>query len=148
MKRCLTGGIIVVFLGVLMVSAGFAAGTQKDAKEMVEKAVAFYKANGKDKAVAAYNDPNGQFRKDDLFIFMLDMNGQCYAHFNLVGKNLFELKDADGKYFVKEQIDVAKKGGGWVDYKWTHPTTKKIAQKTSYIMRVDDNNYVGCGVFK
>jgi cytochrome c len=140
--------LICIFIVTCVAAASFATGTPEQAKEMVEKAAAFYKANGKDKSISAFNDPKGQFRNDDLFIFMLDMNGMCYAHFNLVGKSLFELRDADGKYFVKEQIEIAKKGSGWVDYKWTNPTTKKIQQKTSFIKRVDDNHYIGCGAFK
>ena len=148
MKKASLIGLICIFFATCIVTTSFAVGTPEQAKEMVEKAAAFYKANGKDKAIAAYNDPKGQFRKDDLFIFMLDMNGVCYAHFNLVGKNLLDLKDADGKFFVKEQIETAKKGSGWVDYKWTNPTTKKIQQKTSFIIKVDDKHYIGCGAFK
>jgi cytochrome c len=143
---------VVMFIGVLMaicmVSGSFAAGTPEEAKKMVENAAAYYKANGKDKAIAAYNDPKGQFRKDDLFIFMLDMNGKCYAHVTLTGKSLEGLQDSDGKFFVKEQIAVAKKGSGWVDYKFTNPVTKKIQPKTSYIQKLDDTYYIGCGAFK
>ncbi len=58
------------------------------------------------------------------------------------------LQDSDGKYFVKEQIATAKKGGGWVDYKFTNPATGKIQQKTSYVQKLDDNYYAGCGAFK
>jgi cytochrome c len=148
MKRLSVIVLMCVFVATCIVTASFAIGTPEQAKDMVEKAAAFYKANGKDKAIAAYNDPKGQFRKDDLFIFMLDMNGMCYAHVALTGKSLLELKDSDGKAFVKEQIATAKKGGGWVDYKFTNPTTKKIQQKTSYIKKLDDTYYIGCGAFK
>ena len=148
MKRCFVMMMVCVFLVMGLVSYSAAAGTPDEAKKMVENAAAFYKANGLDKAIVAFNDPKGQFRKDDLFIFMLDMNGKCYAHISLAGKNLDGLQDSDGKFFVKEQIAIAKKGSGWVDYKFTNPTTKKIQQKTSFIMRVDDNHYVGCGAFK
>jgi len=148
MKRCFVIVAVSLFLIVGLVSYSGAAGTPEEAKKMVDNAAAYYKTNGKDKAIAAYNDPKGQFRKDDLFIFMLDMSGKCYAHVTLAGKNLESLQDSDGKYFVKEQIAAAKKGGGWVDYKFTNPTTKKIQQKTSYIVKVDDNHYIGCGAFK
>ena len=148
MKRCFVMMMVSIFLLVGFVSYSAAAGTPDEAKKMVESAAGFYKANGMEKAIAAYNDPKGQFRKDDLFIFMLDMSGKCYAHVTLAGKNLESLQDSDGKYFVKEQIAMAKKGGGWVDYKFTNPTTKKIQQKTSYIVKVDDSHYIGCGAFK
>lgn len=148
MKKWLVMILVSAILVTWTVSASYAVGTPEEAKKMVEEAAAYYKANGKDKAIAAFNDPKGKFRKDDLFIFMLDMDGKCYAHFSLAGKSLEGLQDSDGKFFVREQIAVAKKGSGWVDYKFTNPTTKKIQQKTSYILKLDDTYYVGCGAFK
>jgi signal transduction histidine kinase len=66
----------------------------------------------------------------------------------MVGKDLAELKDADGKYFVKERIEIAKtKGKGWQDYMFTNPTTKKLEHKTAYIEKVDDFIF-GCGAYK
>jgi cytochrome c len=66
----------------------------------------------------------------------------------MVGMDLSTAKDADGKSFVKERIDIAKtKGKGWQDYKFTNPSTKKIEQKTAYIERVDDLIF-GCGSYK
>jgi cytochrome c len=58
------------------------------------------------------------------------------------------LKDADGKFFMKEIIKTAaEKGKGWVDYKWMNPVTKKVVDKTTYVEKVD--GYVfGCGVYK
>ena len=55
----------------------------------MKKGIEFYKANGKDKALAAFNDPKGQFVKDDLYIFVLDLNGKMLAHTkaDLVGKD-------------------------------------------------------------
>ncbi|MCX8022038.1 MAG: cache domain-containing protein [Syntrophorhabdaceae bacterium] len=129
----------------------YAAGTPAEAEAMVKKAIAFYKANGKDKAFSEISNPQGQFVKDDLYIFVYDMNGKCMAHgFNkaMIGKDLKEMKDPDGVYFVKERIELAKtKGKGWQDYKFTNPGTKKIEKKTAYIEKVDDYIF-GCGAYK
>jgi cytochrome c len=146
----------VIFVGIFLIAGllaapVYAAGTAADAKALVEKAVAFYKANGKDKAVAAFNDPKGEFVKGDLYIFMMDGNCNTLAHganAKLVGKNVAELKDADGKLFMKEMAAMAKKGGGWVDYKWSNPQTKKIQAKSSYVMPLGDGFFVGCGIYK
>ena len=79
------------------------------------------------------------------------MNGKTLAHGTnpkLIDKNMTELKDADGKYFVKEFIEVANtKGKGWIDYKWTNPATKAIEPKSTYIEKVGDV-LVGCGIYK
>jgi signal transduction histidine kinase len=57
-------------------------------------------------------------------------------------------KDADGKLFMKEMVDVGKmKGKGSIDYKWENPKTKKVEQKSSYVEKVDDV-ILGCGYYK
>jgi signal transduction histidine kinase len=49
------------------------------------------------------------------------------------------MKDVEGHLFGQEIIDLARtKGSGWVDYRMTNPATRKIAQKTSWVVRVDD----------
>jgi cytochrome c len=139
----------IFFMGI----SGFvyAGGTPAQAEALVKKAVAFYKANGKDKTIPEVNNTKGQFVKDDLYIFIYDINGKVVAHGfqqKMVGMDLSTAKDADGKSFVKERIDIAKtKGKGWQDYKFTNPTTKKIEQKTAYIEKVDDLIF-GCGSYK
>lgn len=133
--------------------ASFAAdkGTPDEATALARKAIAFIKANGKEKAYAEFTNPNGQFKDRDLYIFVVDFNGKTLAHGanpKLVDKNMIELKDADGKLFVKEFIDVAKaKGKGWVDYKWPNPVTKAIEAKSSYVEKVDDV-LIACGIYK
>lgn len=130
--------------------AVYAASGKDDAVALVKKAVAYMKANGKDKTLAEISNPAGQFVKGDLYLFVQDNNGIMLAHGTnpkLVGKNLMNLKDPDGKLFVQEMIKTAKQGNGWVDYKWTNPVTKKIESKTSYIQAVDDI-WIGCGIYK
>ena len=89
--------------------------------------------------------------KGDLYIFVNTIEGITEAHGQnpkLVGKEMHELKDADGKFFIKEISEVAKtKGKGWVDYKWINPVTGKILEKTTYCQRVGDV-YIGCGIYK
>ncbi len=138
---------------LMTVSFAFAQekGTAKEAQDLVTKAIAYYKAEGKDKAFAAINDPKGQFTKKDLYVYVADLNIVVFAHGAnkaLVGKNLYELKDSNGKPFAKEIADGAKsKGKGWVDYSWTNPTTKKIEAKSSYFQREGDLVFV-CGFYK
>ena len=136
---------------ITMVGYGHTAGTPAEAESMVKKAIAFYKANGQDKAFTEVNNTKGQFTKDDLYIFVYDIKGKCVAHgFNqkMIGKELIDLKDADNKFFVKERIEIAKtKGKGWQDYMFTNPTTKKLEHKTAYIEKVDDYIF-GCGAYK
>ncbi|MBP1749520.1 MAG: histidine kinase [Deltaproteobacteria bacterium] len=150
MRKVLWVMVVCCFVMGLAMSNTYAAG-QADAKALIEKGVAFYKANGQDKAFAEFSNPKGQFTKGDLYIFVIDSKGKVFAHGGnptLVGKNVSELKDADGKFFMKEIIKTAtEKGKGWVDYKWTNPVTKKVEQKTTYVEKVGDYVF-GCGVYK
>jgi methyl-accepting chemotaxis protein len=58
------------------------------------------------------------------------------------------MQDADWKYVIKGLIDTVKKGGGWFEYKWSHPQTKKIDDKAAYVQKADDNVWIGCGVYR
>jgi len=145
---CLLGLFLIT---VFMVHYAGAAGTADEAKALVDKAVEYFKANGKDKAIAAFNDPKGEFVKGDLYIFLFDADCNTLAHGanpKLVGKNIGEMKDADGKLFMKEMAALAQKGGGWLDYKWTNPETKKVQDKSSYVMPLEGGLFVGCGIYK
>ena len=63
-----------------------------------------------------------------LYLFVYDMNGVVLAHgaeVNLLGVNRLNVKDPDGKQYVKDFVAAGqKKGGGWVDYKRMNPETK------------------------
>ena len=146
--------VVVACMFVIGVTAAtYAAefGTAAEAEAMVKKAVAFWKANGKDKAFAEFSNPKGKFVDRDLYIFVYDLSGKCVAHgFNqkMIGRDLADQTDADGKAYVKERIEIAKtKGKGWQDYKFTNPTSKKIEPKHAYIEKYEDY-IVGCGVYK
>ena len=146
----------VIFAALAVVGLHFAAlaatnGTPDEAKAMVEKAVKLIQAEGKDKAFAQINDPAGPFVDRDLYVFVLNLEGTTVAHGvnkALIGKSLVNLKDADGKPFIQEMIEMGKAGKvGWVDYKWTNPQTKKVEAKSSYLMKVGDV-IVGVGIYK
>lgn len=128
----------------------YVPGTAGEAKAMVEKAAAFMKANGKEKTFREFTEGTA-FKKNDLYIFVVDMNGVILAHGGnpkLVGKDMSNLKDAGGKLFIKEIIDEANaKGSGWTDYRWANPVSKKIDLKSTYFQKVNDV-IIGCGVYK
>jgi cytochrome c len=141
MKKLLLVVLAFVF-GFAVTNAAEKRGTPAQAEAMVKKAIEFLKANGKDKAFAAFSDQKGKFVDGDLYVMVYDMNGKCVAHganAKMIGKDLIDMKDADGKLFVKERVEIAKtKGKGMQNYKWTNPTNKQIEAKTAYFQKVDD----------
>ncbi len=78
--------------------------TKDDALAAVKKGVAFIKAQGKDKGYAEVSNKEGQFIDRDLYLVVYGLDGTVRAHganSKMVGKNLIELKDVDGKPFVQ-----------------------------------------------
>jgi signal transduction histidine kinase len=125
--------------------------TPKEAKKMVEQAVAYLKANGKEKALQEFNKADGKFVKGELYVFAYDMNGVIVAQPMIpqnVGKNLLNEPDSKGKFFRKEINKLAKtKGSGFVDYTFLNPVTKQEEPKTTYIRKVG-NLIICCGAYK
>ncbi len=139
----------ILFLILTLTFPALGAGTPEEAKALVEKAIIFYKANGREKALAEFSNPRGLLVKGDLYIFAYNPEGTIIAHGGdpkLVGQDFIDVKDADGKYFAREFIKIGPEGG-WVDYKWTNYLTKKIEAKTAYLKRIDDV-IIGCGAYK
>ena len=127
-------------------------GSKDEAVAMVKRVQAEFKKDGpkatfkavSDKAVKDYHD-------GDLYPFVYDMSGICVAHgarAALIGKNLIDLKDQDGKFLIREMVAIANgPGSGWIDYKWPNPLTNKIEDKSSYVEKMGDY-FVGVGVYR
>lgn len=116
--------------------------TKPEAEAMVAKALKFWKANGNDKTYAEIGKKDGQFTDRDLYVVIYGLDGTVRAHGanpKMIGKNLMEIRDVDGKFFVKERVELAKKKQPfWQDYKFTNPTSGKIEPKTMYCDPEDD----------
>ncbi|CAN7525277.1 cache domain-containing protein [Pseudoduganella sp. LjRoot289] len=151
MKMFLSG--VAISLGIFALPVYAAEkGSANEAVAMVKKAAALIKSDGKDAAFAAISDPaNKDFHDRDLYIYVYDLNGVAVAHGvnpKLVGKNLIDMKDNEGKAMIQEMVKVAKeKGSGWVDFKWPNPVTKAIEAKSGYVEKAGDL-LVGSGIYK
>jgi cytochrome c len=142
----------IVVLIVIGLFAGLSYASEKDdAKALVEKAVAYVASQGKDKAIAEISLAKGTFDKGETYVFAYDLQGVVVAHPKnpkLIGKNMMEVPDNDGKMFRKEIVAMAKsKGSGWVDYVYLNPQTKKPEPKTTFIQKAGDI-IVCCGAYK
>ena len=116
--------------------------TEKEAIAMAERGAALVKAKGKDEMIKKINAKDPEFVQGSLYVDMRDVKtGIVLAHpFNpsIVGKDLTDVPDANGKKYRREIIELAaSKGKGWVDYQYKNPTTGKIEPKTTYILLVD-----------
>ena len=127
------------------------AADREDAKTLVKRAAAYVKYQGKEKALAEISTPKGMFDKGELYVFAYDLQGVMLAHPKkaaLIGQNLLNVPDVEGKLFRKEIVEKAKsQGSGWVDYVYLNPETNRQEHKTTYFQKVGDI-IVCCGVYK
>ena len=126
-------------------------GTADEAVAMVKRASEYLQKNGKDKAIAAFNDQKGEFVQGDLYVFMFDKSGTALAHGNnakMINKPLMEL-NAGGVYPVKEflKIGASPAGKGWVKYMWPNSITKNLEEKNTYVEKSGDY-VIGVGIYK
>ncbi|HOJ49391.1 MAG TPA: cache domain-containing protein [Spirochaetota bacterium] len=96
-------------------------------------------------------DPKYGMKKDEWYLTIFNLDGYQIAHGEkkeLEGKNLLDLKDTNGKEFVKDFMKVGEKGEGFVDYTWVNPVSKKIQKKNTYFKRLGKENIiVGSGYY-
>jgi cytochrome c len=133
----LTKLLVFVLFAALPLSALADPPTKDEVVATVKKAAAFYKESGRAKALAEFNNKNGQFAKGEDYIDVHDLSGVCQAHPispEVVGTNRLEQKDLNGKYWIKEIIEATKKGDttGWTSYVRKNPVTGKMQDKLSY----------------
>ncbi|WP_440966223.1 cache domain-containing protein [Massilia sp. GER05] len=138
----LTATVVATALALSCAGALAAEPTEKDAIAMAERGAAMVKAKGKEEVMKRITAKDPEFVQGSLYIDMRDVKtGIVLAHpYNpsIVGKDLTDVPDANGKKYRREIIELAAaKGKGWVDYQYKNPTTGKIEPKTTYILLVD-----------
>jgi cytochrome c len=152
-KTLITAAIAALALAAIPAAAqDKSKGTAAEATAMVQKAIAHIKKAGKEKAFADFNDKKGAFTDRDLYVVVYDINGKVLAHGaneKMIGKDVIELRDSDGKYFVKERVAMMAKpdAKGWQDYKFMNPVSRAIEPKSMYLQRHEDM-IVGTGIYK
>jgi uncharacterized protein len=128
-------------------------GTREDAIAMARRVQEKFKKDGPEATFRAINRNAPGFMDRDMFPYVHKIDGTelVAAGFpaSIRGKNLHDLKDQDGKYFVQEFVKVATTPPyhGWVDYRFLNPKTNTIDDKSAWIERMGDY-LVGVGIYK
>ncbi len=92
------------------------------------------------------------FEDGSGYFFIIDNDGVCIAQGaspELEGQDLYDLQDPQGKYFIREMIDmVTSNGSGIVSYTWNNPATEDIETKSTYVTRIPETDYIiGSGYY-
>jgi signal transduction histidine kinase len=113
----------------------------------VKEAVGFAKENGKEKAVAAFNDPAGRFARDGIYVFAEDYNGTALAEpfeQELVGTDVRTIADRYGIPVVLKIGETARHGTGYVSYDYPDPKKNNaIVPRLAVVADIDGTWYVG-----
>ena len=119
--------------------------SQSDAQQIALKAAAFIKDKGIEAGRSAF-DAEGEFKYGEVYVNVIDEKGVRLIYPpkpTAVNLDVSEAQDVDGKYLIKDILDVAKaKGEGWTQYRWTNPVTKKIDEKVTYVKHVPERSVV------
>lgn len=88
---------------------------------------------------------------DDGYFFIYDLHGTSLMHPRLpefVGKNLWELRDAQGNPTIQKLIAKARAGGGLERYWWEKPSLHKEVPKLGYVVMLDRWGWMmGTGIY-
>ena len=152
MRKATLLSLSALLMGAGSVLPDIALGaTAEDAKALVERAVTHVKDVGEEQAFKDFTNKDGGYIEGELYVFCYSPDVTLVAiggNPGMVGKNLRNLKDPDGKEASFELVQMGlQHGSGWVDYKWPNPVTKKIQTKSAYVVKVNDK-VCGTGYYK
>jgi len=125
--------------------------TKEDLVAFVKEAVAYARANGKEKALAEFSNRNGTFFRGDLYIYAYDTNGTTIAHPvnpEKIGVNRLNETDAEGNFFIRDLRAAALNGTGFDTYYYINPShNNAVEKKLGYVEMVDPSWWLGSGIY-
>lgn len=127
-------------------------GSKDEAKAMVDAAFEHIKKVGAEKAYKDFTTDKAAWTRKDLYVMVYDSKGVNLAHGaneKLVGKDMSAVKDGNGVPIVGGMVALAAKGGGWFDYDWPDPLTKKLMPKSTYARKQPSGDgFIGVGIYR
>jgi hypothetical protein len=126
--------------------------TRAELYDLVDRAVAFAKANGKEKTLAAIGDPDGQFVSGDLSLWAEDFGGTVLADpfwKDGVGKNWMDYTDPYGAKPTVVNINAIRSGTGFTRAMFpdTAAGGSRAIPKLMYGKAVDDSWWIAGGIY-
>jgi methyl-accepting chemotaxis protein len=123
---------------------GRVIGIVKAAAEHVRKV-------GPERACADFNDRDGRFGRGEQYVFAIGLDGRRLAYApdtRLVGTDIFQLRDADGRAYGRDIVEQGRENGfGWCELKILNPKTNQVEPKSVYVERVGDM-VIGAGIYR
>ena len=143
-----SGEIYVVCAGLYDVEC-----TKEFIKETVNNAAVLLKKDGK-AAFDIFRSKSSEFIFLNTYVYVKDMKGNELVNPffpELEGTNIYGLQDVNGKYFVRDELEILKtREDCWMDYMWPKPGETEPSMKLVYVKKVkvgEDTLVVGAGYF-
>lgn len=134
-----------------IVKTGTDPQVRESLKSFVGEAIAYSNENGKNAAIAEFNDQKGTFIRGNLYVYAFDYNGTTLAlpyQPQLIGTDLSGIQDPYGVNYTRVEIFLAQQGGGLIFYHYYNPARNMTFEpKMSYVQRVDENWWLGAGTY-
>ena len=146
------GAVLIVFAASGPAGAVSEFGTRDEAVAMVHRVQEMFKKLGPEGTFQAIKRKAPGTIDRDLYAYVVDQNGVVQANGAIpsmtTGTNLYNFRDQNGKYMMREQLEVCKgPQRGWVDFRFLSPLTQTIEDKSTYIERMGDY-CVGVGIYR
>ena len=150
--QLIAGAVLALLAASGPASAVSEFGTREEAIAMVHRVQEMFKKLGPEATFQAVKRKAPGTIDRDLYAYILDLNGVVMANGAIptmtTGTNLINFRDQNGKYFMREQMEVCKgPQRGWVDFRFLSPLTQTIDDKSSYLERMGDY-CVGVGIYR
>jgi methyl-accepting chemotaxis protein len=137
-------------LSAAVASVRLRQGSADEAKSLLERALQMVRSQGLDAAMPALQSRDHGFVDRDLYVFAIDREGRYRLHGAkpaMQGKRVHELPGIDGDRFVRDAWAQAEHGG-WVEYNIVNPETGAVQPKASYVLKLDKQLLLGCGIYR
>ncbi len=140
MKSSLIG---LVIIGAAAAAVSFKPqATKEDAQAAMDRATRYAASNGNEALVKSLQKANSPLHAGATRVLVLDMAGNVVAdpiQPQRVGRNVLDLKDAQGNYLFVDALQVANASGeGWLYYKTRSPMTRAERREAALVKRQGD----------
>ncbi len=125
-------------------------GSADEARDLIERALQCVEQFGLAEACVRMRDRSQGFVDRDLYVFAVDRQGTYRLHAAkpaMEGHTIHDVPGIDGDRFVHDAWASTERGPGWIEYTILNLDTGKVAPKSSYMVRLNDQLVFGCGVY-
>ena len=140
-----------VALNALVATMKLRQGSADEAAALVARAQVLIQRLGVNGASEELHSASSGFVDRDLYIFVIDRAGHYRVHGAkraMEGKRVHEVPGVNGDRFLRDAWAAVEGGGGWINYDIVNPESGAVQPKSSFVVGLDRQLLLGCGVYR